>query len=117
MGLLLTLGCMSDYIGKQYLSCWEFIREYYAGGGVEVPEHAYLATMFSAAPEPETGDLVLIDGAAHCGIYADGHILHHTNALGVIRDRADTFTAATYYRPCLGGNTQRSDQAGRQKHI
>ena len=94
-----------DYIGRQYPSCWEFVRDYYRDTiGVEVPEHAYLATMFSPVTEPETGDLALIAGAAHCGIYADGNILHHTQQLGVISDRADTFPATACYRLGIGRN-------------
>ena len=87
-----------NYIGQQHNSCWEFIRKYYADHGAEIPEYAYLATMFVPVKNPENGDLALIYGAAHCGIFHAGKIYHHIKSMGVICDKRTDFESAVYYR-------------------
>ena len=90
---------MTDYLGGRHANCWEFVRFYYAGHGIELPEMAYLASkLFEDVATPQDGDLVLIDGGVHCGIYHAKTILHHENPLGVRRDAASTFNSVTYHR-------------------
>lgn len=92
-----------SFVGRRYDFCWDFIRDYYAGRGIDIARDAYKnRDGFAETDQPKTGDLVILSQyhmAAHCGIYQDGHIYHHTDKLGVVRQRADSFLYRRYYMP------------------
>jgi len=93
------------FIGRRYLSCWDFVVDYYREQEFEVKGTAFESTgLFTEAQTPTDDDLCMIEQngqqAAHCGIYCRGGVLHHTIERGVIFQPVETFKHVGYYRPC-----------------
>ena len=88
------------WVGQQYDDCWSFARAYYAQQGIDLPATALLTQSFHLVEVPRTGDLVIIDGGAHCGVYVDGCVLNHIDKFGVVSNRANQFFQPRHYRYC-----------------
>jgi glucokinase len=100
-----------EYIGREYGSCWEFVRHFYREQfGADVSEAAIAsAGLFREVHGyPVAGDLVMFQGATHCGVYYAGGVLHQpTKTAGVIYECADKPSAkpARILRFCGGPGT------------
>ena len=91
----------SNFVGKKYDFCWDFVVDLYAQSGIHLQRDAYQnSELFIKVDDPVDGALVILGQyslGAHCGIAFDKHIYHHIQSLGVVRSRPEQFPLRSYH--------------------